>query len=66
MKQGYLCIKRLRGQKILIEGGIEVVIIDIQSKTVKLGVKAPSLIVRRPDKETDEADKLAWVERMRL
>lgn len=40
-KQGYLILTRTPGKSIIIDDVVEIVVLDVVSKQVRLGIKAP-------------------------
>lgn len=44
MPQGMLVVSRKADQKVIINGNIEVMVVGVSGKTVKLGTKAPPQI----------------------
>lgn len=47
--KGLLVLSRKRGQKIIVEGGIEIVVCEVRGEKVRLGVKAPGRKVHREE-----------------
>jgi len=58
---GYLAWKRKSGQRLFIEGGIEIKLGKTNSGEAVLLIKAPGLHIERPTKEMDALDRASWV-----
>lgn len=65
MTKGYMCIRRYPGQRILIEGDIEIRIGSSKGQQVQVLVYAPGKKITRISKEEDAADRKEARERYR-
>lgn len=48
---GWLCLSRKKDEKVVIDGGIEVMVVEIRGDKVRLGFKAPGRVILRGELE---------------
>lgn len=58
---GYFAWKRKPGQKLYIEGGIEIKLGKLKDNEAQILILAPGLKITVPTKELDGLDRAAWM-----
>lgn len=58
MSKSFLCIRRYPGQRIKIEGGIEIRLGSVKGQQAQIQISAPGLKIERPDKDEDQEDRV--------